>query len=151
MMTFRAARLRELRLPARTVRLMIDIAEFKGHQQLHARLASEFLRAFRLTALVRTLESASRIEGITVARGRLRPLLADLVKPTDQSEREIRGFYRALGMIYATNANAQITPAYLRELHETILGRSPGSGQWRTEDSGPVALRCGESPRIAGK
>jgi len=115
---------------------MIEIAEFKGHQQLHARLASEFLRAFR-------------IEGITVAQGRLRPLLADLVKPTDQSEREIRGFYRALEMIYATTANVQITPAYLCELHETILGRSPESGQWRAEDLGRVELRCGESPRIA--
>jgi hypothetical protein len=63
MMTFRSARLQGLRLPADTVRLMIEIAESKGHQQFYEKQKPQLLRALRAAAFVRSVESSNRIAG----------------------------------------------------------------------------------------
>jgi Fic family protein len=149
MMTFRA-RLEDLRLPACVARLMCEIAESKGHQQLHSKLARQFLRAFRLAARVRTVESSCRIEGITIAPGRLLPLLAGYVRPNSQSEKEIRGFCRALDTVYATPPDFQTTPAYLLELHETMLDGDPGAGEWRNKDWGESPVQSAPGTSVAG-
>jgi Fic/DOC family len=147
MISFRARRLQELRLSARTVRLMMDITELKGHQQLQARLAKQFLRAFRLAALVRGVESAKRIEGVAVQSGRLLPLYH--VKPNNQSEIETLGFCRALDeSIYTKTSGFEITPMYLQMLHQTILGGIRGAGQWRAEKSDEIQFGDGDTPGI---
>jgi Fic family protein len=149
MNSFRA-RLQYVRLPARTARLMSEIAESKGQQQCHTKLAGQFLRAFRLAARVRTIESSSRIEGITVAPGRLLPLLAGHVRPNSQSEREIRGFCRALDSIYTTPPDFQITPTYLLELHRTVLDGAPEAGEWRSKDWNEFRVQSAPGTFIAG-
>ena len=149
MISFRARRLQELRLSARTVRLMMDITELKGHQQLQARLAKQFLRAFRLAALVRGVESANRIEGVAVQSGRLLPLLLYHVKPNNQSEIETLGFCRALDeLIYTKTSGFEITPMYLQMLHQTILGGIPGAGEWRAEKSDEIQFGDDDTPGI---
>src|SRR3990172_3166416 len=77
MMSFRDGRLAKLALPAGTVWLLTDIAEAKGRQDLYARQAPQLLKALRETALIQSVESSNRIEGVTVASARLRPLVVE--------------------------------------------------------------------------
>jgi Fic family protein len=135
MMTFRKGRLADLALPAKTVRLMVEIAESKGRQQLYARQAPQLLRALRAAAFVRGVQFSTRIDGVTVAPDRLLSLVWGHIKPRNQSEKEIRGYVRALTLIYASASEVQVTPDFLRRLHETILEGAVGAGQWRTNES----------------
>jgi hypothetical protein len=74
MMTFRKG-LGGFKLPMSTVWLMSDIAEAKGRQELYTKQAPQVLKALREVAMVESVESSNRIEGVTVAPDRLRPLV----------------------------------------------------------------------------
>src|SRR5438132_7056773 len=99
MMTFRQNRLREFTLPISTAWLMSDIAEAKGKQELYTRQSPQLLKALREMALVQSAESSNRIEGVTVAPDRLRPLVLGTTKPRDRAEQEIQGYRLALNEI----------------------------------------------------
>jgi hypothetical protein len=47
---------------------MSDIAEAKGRQELYTKQAPQILKALREMALLESVESSNRIEGVTVAR-----------------------------------------------------------------------------------
>jgi Fic family protein len=83
MMTFRNNRLRDFAVPMSTNWLLNDLAEAKGKQELYTRQAPQLLKALRETALVQSVESSNRIEGVTVAADRLRRLLKEM-KTTGQ-------------------------------------------------------------------
>ena len=66
MMSFRGGRLRDLQLSLGTVWLATDIAEAKGRQALYTRQSPQVLEALRAMALVESVASSNRIEGVTV-------------------------------------------------------------------------------------
>lgn len=146
-MTFRNGRLRALALPVWIVRLMVEIGESKGRHQLYARQAAQLLRALRAVAFVRTVESSNRLEGVSVAPDRLLALVAGSVEPRNQAEMEIRGYSQALNLIHASAPNLQVTPDFLRRLHETILRGRADAGEWRTQENETAEFRAEESTR----
>ena len=91
MNSFRNHRLRDLAVPMSTVWLLNDIAEAKGRQELYSRQSPQVLKALREMALIQSTESSNRIEGVTVAADRLRPLVLGNTKPRDRSEQEVQG------------------------------------------------------------
>src|SRR2546428_9767889 len=95
MMSFRIP-LREFKLPLSTVWLMNDIAEAKGRQDLYTKQAPQILKALLEMAMMQSVESSNRIEGVTVAADRLRPLVLGNTRPKDRSEEEIQGYRNAL-------------------------------------------------------
>src|ERR1700680_1547531 len=114
MMSFRGNRLKEIALPTGSVWLISDIAEAKGRQELYTKQAPQLLKALREMAMVESVESSNRIEGVTVAPDRLRPLVLGNTRPRDRSEEEIQGYRNALQHIHAGSAALHITPATLR-------------------------------------
>ncbi len=134
-MTFRKRRLRALALPVGTVRLMMEIAESKGRQQFYTKQNSPLLRALRAAAFVRSIESSNRIDGVTVAPERLPPLAAGRDRPRNRWEEEIRGYARALNLIYTEPRNPQVTPDFLRRLHWITLEGAADAGQWKLEEN----------------
>src|SRR4051795_5586197 len=119
MMSFRGNYLARLSLPLGSVWLVSDIAEAKGRQDLHLDKPAEILTALRETALVQSVESSNRIEGVTVAPDRLRPLVLEDARPRDRSEEEIQGYRRALELIHGEAKSLAITPELLQRLHGT--------------------------------
>jgi hypothetical protein len=91
MNSFRNHRLRDLAVPMSTAWLLNDIAEAKGRQELYTRQSPQVLKALREMALIQSTESSNRIEGVTVAADRLRPLVLGNTKPRDRSEQEVQG------------------------------------------------------------
>jgi hypothetical protein len=59
-------------LPTSTAWLLADIAEAKGKQELYTRQSPQILKALRDTAIIQSVASSNRIEGVTVDRDRLR-------------------------------------------------------------------------------
>lgn len=148
MTSFRANHLANLTLPLGSVWLLTDIAEAKGRQDLYARRPPETLATLRETALVQSVESSNRIEGVTVAPDRLRPLVLENARPRDRSEEEIQGYRRALELIDGNPQDLAITPELLQRLHALIQEGSGDAGQWKRVDNEIVELREGAPPVI---
>jgi hypothetical protein len=134
MMTFRNHRLRDFAVPMSTNWLLNDLAEAKGKQELYTRQSPQLLKALREMALVQSVESSNRIEGVTVAADRLRPLVLGKARPKDRSEQEIAGYRSALNLIHTEAKELQITPDLLRRLHQLCQEGSGDAGQFKKVD-----------------
>ncbi|HKB06345.1 MAG TPA: Fic family protein [Gemmataceae bacterium] len=148
MMSFRGNRLQALAVPTSTAWLLTDIAEAKGRQDLFTRQSPEVLRALRETALLQSVESSNRIEGVTVEPDRLRPLVLGSARPRDRSEEEIHGYREALRRIHTAAEHLPVSPAALRELHRTCQEGAGDAGKWKRIDNDIIEFRPGQPPRV---
>lgn len=131
-MSFRHNRLSSLPLPQGTVWLLESLAEAKGKQALYQAQSPQLLEALREVALIESAESSNRIEGVTVERARLRPLVLGKSRPRDRSEEEIVGYRRALSWIHTNHEKIQINPETILRLHALAQGGTSGdAGQWK--------------------
>src|SRR5271169_5672858 len=146
MMTFRDHRLRNFAAPMSTTWLLNDIAEAKGKQELYTRQSPQLLKALREMALVQSVESSNRIEGVTVEADRLRPLVLGNARPKNRSEQEIAGYRKALNLIHTDAGNLQISPDLMRRLHQLCQEGSGDAGQFKRVDNEVVELRPCEAP-----
>src|SRR5262245_52032463 len=96
MATLSRERLRDLSIPLTTSWLLSACAEAKGKQDLWMHRKPQVLAALREQAMVQSVESSNRIEGVTVEKDRLRPLVLGHAKPRDRSEEEVAGYRKAL-------------------------------------------------------
>lgn len=147
-MSFRGNCLKEVALPTGSVWLISDIAEAKGRQQLYAKQVPQLLKALREMALIQSVESSNRIEGVTVAPERLVPLVVGNAKPRDRSEVEIRGYRRALSLIHTDAIKLQVTPDFLRRLHQTAHEDAADAGKWKQKENEIVEFRKNAPPAI---
>jgi len=148
MMTFRDDRLARLALPPASAWLLSDIGEHKGRQQLYTRQMPQVLKALRDMALVQSVESSNRIEGVTVAPDRLRPLVLGRATPADRAESEIRGYREALNEIHTRADSMKMAPELFRHLHATIQSTSGDAGEWKQHDNEIVVIRPGLPPEV---
>jgi Fic family protein len=148
MRSFRDNYLSRLALPVGTAWLLSDVAEAKGRQDLYLNKPPDILTSLRETALVQSVESSNRIEGVTVAPERLRPLVLADARPRDRSEEEILGYRRALEWIAGEGRDQPVTPALLQRLHATIQEGSGDAGEWKRVDNEIIELREGAPPLV---
>lgn len=137
-----------LTLPTSTVWLLTDIAESKGRQQLFTKQSPQVLRALLEIALIQSAESSNRIEGVTVAPERLRPLVLGNARPRDRSEEEVQGYRRALHLIHSSASKLKTTPETLRRLHRIAQEGIGDAGRWKRADNEIIELRPGRPPVI---
>jgi Fic family protein len=126
---------KELKIPGGVVFLMNSISEFKGKQELYTRQSPQVLKALIETALIESAESSNRIEGITIERSRLKPIVLQNAKPKDRSEEEVAGYRKALDYIHKNYASIDITPDVIKELHSLAQGGAWDAGKWKEKDN----------------
>lgn len=87
-------------------------------------------------AIIQSAESSNRIEGVTVAANRLRPLVLGRAKPRDRSEEEVTGYRAALRWIFSRKPGVAMTPDVIRRLHRLAQGGTTGgAGLWKAHDN----------------
>jgi hypothetical protein len=148
MNSFRNHRLRDLALPMSTAWLLNDIAEAKGKQELFTRQSPHVLKALREMALIQSTESSNRIEGVTVAPERLRPLVLGNTRPRDRSEQEVQGYRSGLNEIHTRHEKLSITPETLKRMHALCQSASGDAGQFKRVDNEVIQLVPGAAPVI---
>lgn len=148
MRSFRDRFLARLSLPLGSVWLLTDISEAKGRQHLFLKQSPQALASLRDMALVQSVESSNRIEGVTVSPARLEPLVLGDARPRDRSEEEIRGYRRALDLIHASASEIALTPALLQRLHALLQEGAGDAGQWKSIDNDIVEIRPGAPPLV---
>jgi len=133
MMSFRGTQLQNTKLVLSIVWLLETLAESKGRQQLYEKQSPQILKSLREMALIESAESSNRIEGVTVERNRLRPLVIGNTRPRDRSEEEIVGYRMALNWIHTDYRKIPITPETCLRLHALAQGGTSGdAGHWKT-------------------
>ncbi len=122
-------------LPLSSVWLMNSIAEYKGKQELYAKQSPQVLKSLLEAALIESAESSNRIEGVTVEKARLKPLVIGHSKPKDRSEEEVAGYRKALDLVHTKHKSLEITPEIIKELHRLCRGESWDAGKWKEKDN----------------
>src|SRR5713226_2607599 len=136
MLSLDPAKLAGLAVPMGTSWLLGACMEARGKQDLWIRQKPEVLEVLREQAIIQSAESSNRIEGITVAPNRLRPLVIGRARPRDRSEEELAGYRAALDWIFSRKNRIAITPDVTRRLHALAQGGSSGdAGEWKKRDN----------------
>lgn len=134
MLSLDPKKLVEMSLPVGTGRLLGSCMEARGKQDLWIRQKPEVLEALRAQAIIQSVESSNRIEGVTIPADRLRPVVLGKVKPRDCSEEELAGYRQALDWIFSRKRQVSITPAVMQRLHALAQGGFSGdAGKWKKQ------------------
>jgi Fic family protein len=124
--------------------LLADCMEFRGKQDLYIRQKPEVLDALRAQAVIQSVESSNRIEGVVVDPGRLRPLVVGRARPRDRSEEELSGYRRALDWVFSRRPGHPIDTRTILHLHKMSQGGTSGdAGRLKAKDNEIVELRPG--------
>jgi len=136
LLTLDPKRLVSVSVPLSTSWLLGSCMEARGKQDLWTRQKPELLKVLREQAIVESVESSNRIEGVTVPADRLRPIVIARARPRDRSEEELAGYRRALDWIFSRKSAVTVTPRLIRKLHAFAQGGSSGdAGQWKARDN----------------
>ena len=131
-------------LPPATVWLLTDCMEYRGKQELWTHRKRETLAALREQAIIQSVESSNRIEGVTVAPDRLRPLVLGRARPRDRSEEELAGYRNAMRWIFARKLAVKIDSRTILHLHALAqAGTSGDAGQFKSKDNEIIEFRPG--------
>ena len=107
-----------------------------GKQDLWMRQKPEVLEVLREQAIIQSVESSNRIEGVTIPAERLRPVVVGKVKPRDRSEEELAGYRKALEWIFSRKREVSVIPAVIQRLHALAQGGFSGdAGEWKKRDN----------------
>ncbi len=135
MKSFDPKRFVEATIPVGVSWQLGTVMESKGRQDLYEKQSSEVLRTLRELAIVESTESSNRIEGVTVERGRLRPLVLGRARPRDRSEEEIVGYRNALNWIHTAPEAISVMPETIQRLHAIAQAGAGDAGQWKARDN----------------
>lgn len=112
------------------------LGEFRGRQALYAEQSPEVLETLRRVAVVQSTESSNRIEGITVAAGRVEALVTRKVRPRDRSEQEVAGYRDVLASIHADHGRIKLDQALILGWHRRLYRFTDvRGGSWKPGDN----------------
>jgi Fic family protein len=141
MMTFRGKRLANTKLSDGVVWLLDKLAESKKKQALYEKESRRILTNLQEIALVESVESSNRVDGVTVEADRLRPLVFGSARPRDRSEEEIIGYRNALSWVHGNHDKVAIELETMRRLHELAQeGTTGDAGRWKESQNEIVEL-----------
>ena len=132
MLSLDQKKLAEISIPVGTGWLLGSCMEARGKQDLWLKQKPEVLNVLREQAIIQSVESSNRIEGVTIPADRLRPVVLGKVKPRDRSEEELAGYRQALDWIFSRKREVSIMPGVIQRLHAFAQGGFSGdAGDWK--------------------
>ncbi|TWT44347.1 Adenosine monophosphate-protein transferase SoFic [Phycisphaerae bacterium RAS1] len=111
----------------------------------------EVVKALRELAIIQSVESSNRIEGVTVAADRLRPLVIGHARPRDRSEEELAGYRRGLDWIFTRKRPVAVTPAVIQHLHKLAQQGAGDAGKLKARDNEIIEILPSGGRRVRFK
>ncbi len=107
------------------------------------------METLRRVALVQSVESSNRIEGITVDPSRLQGLVNQKSRPRDRPEQEVAGYRDVLADIHANHASMKLSTDLILRWHRAMY-RYTGepAGAWKSRDNAILEVRPERNARI---
>ena len=138
-----------LELPVATAWLLGECMQARGMQELWIRQRPEALKALKEQAVVQSVESSNRIEGISIAADRLRPVVLGKARPRDRSEEELAGYRKALDWIFSRKRRVAFGPEVVLKLHALAQGGMSGdAGHWKAKDNEIIEILPNNERRV---
>ncbi|MEI8396780.1 MAG: Fic family protein [Rhodospirillaceae bacterium] len=130
MKSFAPAYLANLTVPARLLRLVAALTEYRGKQALWASTKPEVLKRLRQVAVIESVESSSRMENVEVGPHTFDRIVrqAEAPETADRSQAELAGYRDALDLIHQNAADMPPTENSLRQLHQTLMRYTVSGG-----------------------
>lgn len=136
MLSLKPKKLAEISIPLSTGWLLGACMEAHGKQDLWMRQKPQVLEILREQAIIQSVESSNRIEGVTIPTDRLRPVILGKDRPRDRSEEELAGYRKALDWIFSRKRRVSVIPAAFQRLHAFAQGGFSGdAGEWKKRDN----------------
>jgi Fic family protein len=121
------------------------IGEFKGKQELFKEQSPQILETLRKTAIIQSVESSNRIEGITAPHERIIELVRNKTIPANRNEQEIAGYRDVLSAIHANYSDMQFTTGLVLQFHRDMYKYAADSGglygRWKSADNEIIERR----------
>jgi len=116
--------------------VMRALGEYRGKQELYVRQTPQLLETLRMAAMIESVESSNRLEGITADRARIEALVLKNTASTNRSEEEIAGYRDALALIHEQGAHMPVEQNTILQCH-TIVNRytTTAGGRWKTHEN----------------
>jgi len=112
------------------------LGEYRGRQTLYQKQSPEVLETLKKVAMVQSVESSNRIEGVIVAADRLEAIVAKKIRPKGHSEEEVAGYRDVLSDIHANAKRMILTSDLILRFHRQMYARTPEKGgQWKSKDN----------------
>lgn len=135
--SFQSERIDRLALPPALVRSISEISAHRGRQQLFVVQSPQALEVLREVAVVQSVESSNRIEGVTAPPDRIAGLMAEMTEPRDRSEQEIAGYRDALAFVHANAGRIwPLTNGVVLQVNRSMNSFMPDpGGHWKRTDN----------------
>ena len=105
-------------IPSAAMWLLSDISEYRGMQKMFTRQMPQKLKSLKEFAIIESVVSSNRIEGIIIDHKRIKPVITGESALNDRDEEEIRGYRRALEWIHKDSENLPVSENTIKDLHE---------------------------------
>lgn len=137
MRTFDYFKTAEQLLTPEVVRMITQIHEHKGKQDLFLEANIDELNTLLDVAKIQSTGASNRIEGIYTTDKRLEELVAQKSEPRNRSEEEIAGYREVLSTIHESYEYINLRPSIILQLHRDLYSYSQSAtgGDYKTSDN----------------
>jgi Fic family protein len=140
MMTLRLFQRSPTTIPSTCAWRLAELGEARGRQESVVKQSPQRLQALRETAMIDSTLSAFRLDDLEIGPERVQAIVATAGPLPDRTEREIRGYHRALGLIHGEGPALSISEETIRLLHDTLFSDAADAGVYRHGQSDLAAL-----------
>lgn len=102
------------------VKLLTQIHEYKGKQNLFIESKADTLTQLAEIAKIQSTEASNKIEGIYTSDDRIKKLALDKIYPQNRNEEEIAGYRDVLNTIHENHNNIDLKPNIVLQLHRDL-------------------------------
>jgi Fic family protein len=121
MKSFEKKYLARMAVPHHLISTIRQIGEFKGRQELYKQQAPEMLENLRKVAIIQSMESSNRLEGITADYKRIKELVEEKTTPANRPEGEIAGYRDVLNTIHTNYDHMPFTVNIVHQPHRDLM------------------------------
>lgn len=121
------------------VRCVSLIHEFRGAQEFLIRSGGDALEQMADSAVVHSMESSGRIEGICLKSDRVQQIADRSIAPIMSSERETAGYRNVLTKIRENPGDLDLTPELFKQFHRDIFAYDEDTEGMRFRPTDPKA------------
>lgn len=124
-------------IPANIVRLISQIQESKGRQDLFIQQQPDTLNSLLEMARIQSTEASNKIEGIYTSNSRMKEIMEEKTTPKNRDEEEIAGYRDVLDTIHSSYEYIPLSKNVILQLHRDLYKYRIGgnAGKWKQENN----------------
>jgi len=116
------------------VKTLAALHEYRGKEQLFRQQTPQVLQALRQSAIIQSVESSNRIEGVVAKRGRVKEIVVGKSEPRDRPEAEIAGYRDVLDTIHGGHDGIGPSNGVVKQFHRMLFEKTPErGGAWKID------------------